>query len=322
MPTLSSNKGRSQKRRVLITMGDPSGVGPETIVKALSDKNVSKLAHITVIGDYFAINKIKKDLGLRTEFSLVDLSNVPQNNFSYGRFSGLYGKASIEYVDKALEMIKNKEADALVTAPLNKSSVRSGGFKNFEGHTEYMAQKTGTKNFSMMFVGPLLKVTLVTRHLALKDVASSINTDNVYSTIMLTADSLKRFFCMEDPRIGVAGLNPHSGDGGIFGDEEAKAIIPAIKKAALEVKNISGPIPADAIFYEALNGKFDAVVSMYHDQALAPFKMLYFKNGVNLTLGLPFVRTSPDHGTAFDIAGLRLADPSSMKEAIRLASTL
>jgi len=317
MPTLSSSK-----RKILITMGDPSGVGPEVIVKALSDKKISILGHITVVGDYFAINKIKNDLGLRTEFSLVDLSNVPQNNFSYGKSASSYGKASIEYVDKALEMIGNKEAYALVTAPLNKSSVRSAGFKDFEGHTEYMALKTGTKNFSMMFVGSLLKVTLVTRHLALKDVAGAVNADNVYNTIMLTADSLKRFFGIKDPRIGVSGLNPHSGDGGIFGDEELKVITPAIKKASVDIKNISGPIPADAIFYEALNGKFDAIVSMYHDQALAPFKMLYFKDGVNLTLGLPFVRTSPDHGTAFDIAGSGVADPSSMKEAIRLASAL
>jgi len=317
MPTLSSNK-----RRVLITMGDPSGVGPEVIVRALSDKKISKLAHITVVGDYFVISKIRKDLGLRTEFSLTDLSNVPQNNFSYGKLSAQYGRASIEYLDKALDMIKNKEADALVTAPLNKSAVRSGGLNDFEGHTEYMAQKTGVKDFSMMFVGTRLKVTLVTRHLALKDIAGAVNTDNVYNTIMFTAASMKRFFGIEDPRIGVSGLNPHSGDGGIFGDEESKAIIPAIKKASAGIKNIKGPIPADVIFHEALNGKFDAIVCMYHDQALGPFKMLYFKDGVNLTLGLPFIRTSPDHGTAFDIAGLGLADPSSMKEAIRLASTL
>ena len=303
-------------------MGDPSGVGPEVIVKALSDKNIANLAHITVIGDYFVINKIKDSLNLKPEFSLIDLSNVPQNNFSFGKPSGSYGKASIEYVDKALDMIRKKEADAIVTAPVNKSSVRAGGLKDFEGHTEYMAQKTQTNNFSMMFVGKLLKVTLVTRHLALKDVARRINTENVYNAIMLTADSLKKFFHVEEPRIGVAALNPHAGDGGIFGDEESNAIIPAIKRAASGLKNVRGPIPADAIFYQALNGKFDAIISMYHDQALAPFKMLYFKDGVNLTLGLPFVRTSPDHGTAFDIAGRGIADAVSMKEAIRLASTL
>jgi 4-hydroxythreonine-4-phosphate dehydrogenase len=303
-------------------MGDPSGVGPEVIVKALSDKKISSLAHITVIGDYFVINKVKKDLNAKAEFSLTDLSNVPQNNFSYGKNSPQYGRASVEYLGKALQVIKNKEADALVTAPLNKSSVRSAGIKDFEGHTEYMAAATGTKDFSMMFVGKRLKVALVTRHLALKDVPAALTADNVYKAIMLTADSLKKFFGVKSPRIGVAGLNPHAGDGGIFGDEESKAIIPAINRASAAVKKIKGPIPADVIFHEALEGMFDAIVTMYHDQALAPFKMLYFKDGVNLTLGLPFIRTSPDHGTAFDIAGKGIADPSSMKEAIRLASTL
>lgn len=303
-------------------MGDPSGIGPEVVIKALSDKGIQRLAHITVIGDYFVISKVKKYLKLNSEFSLVDLSNVPQNNFSYGKETPFLGKASIEYVDKALDMIKKGEADCLVTAPVNKSSVREGALKDFKGHTEYIAKKTYSKDFSMMFVGKLLKVSLVTRHLALKDVTNSINIDNVYKTIMLTADCLKRFFCIENPKIGVAGLNPHAGDNGLFGDEEAKIIVPAIKKALSDIKSIYGPVPADAIFYEALNGKFDAVISMYHDQALAPFKMLYFKDGVNLTLGLPFVRTSPDHGTAFDIAGLGVADATSMKEAIHLAATL
>lgn len=303
-------------------MGDPSGVGPEVLIKALSDKAIQRLAHIIVIGDYFVISKVKKDLKLTAEFSLADLSNVPQNNFVYGRENSACGKASMEYIDRALEMLKKGEADCLVTAPVNKSSVRAGGLKDFEGHTEYIAQKTNSENFGMMFVGKKLKIVVVTRHMALKDVAPSINADNVYKTIMLTADNLKRFFNIDDPRIGVAGLNPHAGDNGLFGDEESNAIAPAIKKALLNIKNIYGPIPADAIFYEALNGKFDAVISMYHDQALAPFKMLYFKDGVNLTLGLPFVRTSPDHGTAFDIAGRGLADATSMKEAISLAATL
>lgn len=303
-------------------MGDPSGVGPEVLVKALCDKELCRAAHITVIGDYFIINRVKKDLKLNPEFSLVDLSNVPQNNFCYGKESPSFGKASIEYVDRALDILKKGDADCLVTAPVNKSSVRDGGIKNFEGHTEYIAQKTSSKDFSMMFVGKKLKVSLVTRHVALKDVAGSVNIDNVYRTIILTADCLRRFFGVENPRIGVAGLNPHAGDNGLFGDEEAKKIVPAIKKALEYVKALYGPIPADAIFHEALNGKFDAVISMYHDQALAPFKMLYFNDGVNLTLGLPFVRTSPDHGTAFDIAGKGIAEATSMREAIKLADIL
>ena len=300
-------------------MGDPSGIGPEVLIKTLSDKHVSSLAHITVIGDYFVIEKNKKDLKLKTDFSLLDLSNVPQNNFSYGQSKAHFGKAAVEYIDKALEIIKRKEADALVTAPVNKSSVRSAGLKDFEGHTEYLAARTGTKEFAMMFVGKKLKISLVTRHVALKDVARSISTDSVYSTIMLTSGYLKKFFGLKNPKIGVTGLNPHAGDNGIFGDEEANIITPAIKKASFDIGDIYGPIPADAVFYEALEGKFDAVVAMYHDQALAPFKTLYFKDGVNLTLGLPFIRTSPDHGTAFDIAGKGIADAASMKEAVLLA---
>jgi len=303
-------------------MGDPSGVGPEVIIKALSDKHIQRLAGITVIGDHFVISKIKKDLKLTADFSLIDLSNVPQNKFSYGKENPSFGKASIEYVDAALDIIKKGEADCMVTAPVNKASVRKGRVSDFEGHTEYLAQKTGSKDFSMMFVGKLLKVCLVTRHLALRDVADAISPDKVYKALMITAESLEKFFGIKNPRIGVAGLNPHAGDNGLFGDEESLKIKPAIKKAARSIKNIYGPIPADAIFYEALNGKFDAIISMYHDQALAPFKMLYFKDGVNLTLGLPFVRTSPDHGTAFNIAGKGVADPVSMREAIRLAAVL
>lgn len=303
-------------------MGDPSGIGPEIIVKALSDKRISRLCNITVIGDYFTIEKSKKDLGSKPELSLLDLSNVPQNNFSYGQHRPSFGRAAVEYIDRAVTMLKRREADALVTAPINKASVRSAGFNDFEGHTEYLAAKTDTKEFAMMFVGKKLKIALVTRHIALKDVPSSISTDSVHKAIMLTANYLRKYFKIKDPKIGVAGLNPHAGDNGLFGDEEAKVIMPGIKLSLGDIKNIYGPISPDAIFYEALRGKFDAVIAMYHDQGLTPFKMLYFRDGVNLTLGLPFIRTSPDHGTAFDIAGKGIADPASMKEAILLACRL
>jgi len=185
-----------------------------------------------------------------------------------------------------------------------------------------MAGKTGSEEFAMMFVGKNLKITLVTRHIALKDVAGAISRDSICETIRITHEHLIKFFGIKDPRIAVAALNPHASEGGLFGDEEERIIIPAIRKMSCVIKNIHGPIPADAVFYEALKGRFDAVVAMYHDQALAPFKALYFNDGVNLTLGLPFVRTSPDHGTAFDIAGKGIADAASMKEAIKLASRL
>lgn len=291
-------------------MGDPFGIGPEVIVKALSDKNISRLARISVVGDLSVIGKIAKRLRLKINFPILDIT------------SSSYKKSPIEYIDKALSIIKSGGSMALVTAPINKYSIRMAGLKNFQGHTEYLASKTATKDFVMMLVGRKLKVSLVTRHMALKDVARSISTDSVYKTIMLTAHYMRKYFRITNPRIGVAGLNPHAGDNGLFGSEESKIILPAVKKALKRVNNILGPIPPDSIFYEALAGKLDAVVAMYHDQGLAPFKMLYFKNGVNLTLGLPFIRTSPDHGTAFDIAGKGIADPTSMKEAILLACRL
>ncbi len=315
-------KRRRDKKRILITMGDPAGIGPEVIVKALSDRRISKLAHFLVIGDFFVIDKVRKSLRSKPEISLLDLANVSTTKFAFGVEKASYGKASVDYIDRALGIIKGREADALVTAPINKSSISSAGFKDFEGHTEYLAKMTGSKEVAMMFVGENLKITLVTRHIALKDVAKAITVDSICRTIRLTHEHLKRSFGIVEPRIAVAGLNPHASDRGLFGDEEERVIIPAIRKASVEIKNIYGPLPADAVFYETLKGKFDAVVAMYHDQALAPFKTLYFNNGVNLTLGLPFIRTSPDHGTAFDIAGKRIADPTSMKEAILLACRL
>ena len=231
-------------------------------------------------------------------------------------------RASIAYIDKALELAGEGEIDALVTAPVNKESVRLSGVKDFQGHTEYIAEKAGVKNVAMMFVGEAFKITLVTRHVPLNEVSRNLSINSICSTIILTDKYLKKFFQIRNPRIGVAGLNPHAGEDGIFGDEEKRLIKPAITKASRLVRNIRDPISPDVVFYECLNKKFDAVIAMYHDQALIPFKMLYFKNGVNLTLGLPFVRTSPDHGTAFDIAGKGAADPSSMIEAIRLACRL
>jgi 4-hydroxythreonine-4-phosphate dehydrogenase len=312
----------SSKQRILVTMGDPAGIGPEVTVKALSDPLISKLAHFQVIGDFFVIDKIRKSLRAKPEISLLDLANVNTTNFAFGIQKPAFGKAAMEYIDKALELLKAGEADALVTAPVNKSSIRSAGFKEFEGHTEYLAKMTASNEFAMMFVGKDLKITLVTRHIALKDVPGAITADLICRTIRLTHEHLKKYFGIEGPRIAVAGLNPHASDNGLFGDEEERIIIPAIKKASIGIKNIYGPLPADVVFYEALRGEFDAVVAMYHDQALAPFKTLYFNDGVNMTLGLPFIRTSPDHGTAFDIAGKGIADPTSMKEAIKLACSL
>lgn len=303
-------------------MGDPSGIGPEVTLKTLASPGISGLANFLVIGDRSVIDRASRLFGIKLKAPLLDLRNVPQSAFRYGEARPVFGKAAMQYLDKALELIKTGEADGLVTGPVNKSAIRAAGFSSFQGHTEYLAEKTNTKKYAMMFVGDKLKITLVTRHIALKDVSRSLSVAAIYRTICITHKYLRQYFGIRKPRIGVAGLNPHAGEKGAFGREEGKIIMPAIKKANAFLGGVTGPFPPDAIFHSALNGEFDAVIALYHDQGLIPFKLLYFMDGVNLTLGLPFVRTSPDHGTAFEIAGNGVADPHSMIAATKLACRL
>jgi 4-hydroxythreonine-4-phosphate dehydrogenase len=303
-------------------MGDPSGIGAEVTLKALASPKIKGLADFLIIGDSFVLERTAKILGCKICANILDMANVPEKYFAYGRSSMTFGRASMQYLDMALELIAAGSAEALVTAPVNKASIKSDGFAGFQGHTEYIAEKFGVKNFAMMFFGDGLKAVPVTRHIALKTVAKALTTDLIYRTIELADNFLKEHFRIKRPRIAVCGLNPHAGESGAFGNEEADIIIPAIKRAARSSVNVYGPLPADAVFYDALKKKYDVVIAMYHDQALAPFKMLYFSSGVNLTLGLPFIRTSPDHGTAFNIAGKGAADPGSMIEAIKLACSL
>ena len=219
-------------------MGDPAGIGPEVTIKALSDSRISKLAHFLIIGDFSVIDRVKNSLRTKADISLLDLANVPSTNFAFGVPRPAFGKAAMEYIDKAFMLIKAGEADALVTAPINKSSIRSAGFKDFEGHTEYLAQMSATDEFAMMFVGRDLKITLCSRHIALRDVANAITPDIICRTIRLTYEYLKRYFGIKNPRIAVTGLNPHASDNGLFGDEEERVIIPAIKKMSAAIKNI------------------------------------------------------------------------------------
>jgi len=313
---------RSNRINIAVTIGDPSGVGPEIALKSLASPKVKGLANFFVIGDRYIVDRLNADMGLRLKAELIDLGNVDKNRFSYGRLRPDFGRASIQYLDKAIELFRAGAIDAVVTAPINKAAVKKSGLKNFQGHTEYFAEKTAASKFAMMFVGDKLKIVPITRHIPLKEVSRNLTPVMVRDSIELVHRSLTGLFGIKHPRIGVTGLNPHAGEGGSFGDEESAVIAPAIKEISRRFHGVRGPLPADVVFYDALNGKFDAIVAMYHDQALGPFKMLYFKTGVNLTLGLPFIRTSPDHGTAFDIAGNGLADPSSMQEAILLACRL
>ncbi|MEK7868644.1 MAG: 4-hydroxythreonine-4-phosphate dehydrogenase PdxA [Candidatus Omnitrophota bacterium] len=268
------------KPTVLITTGDPQGIGPEVTKKALEDPKIKRLANFFVI----------------------------KANDKTGFFA----------IEKAVEILKKYQVDALVTAPVNKEAINKSGIP-FQGHTEYLAEATNTKKIAMMLCGGPLKVTTVTRHVPLKKVSSTLTQAKIIEAVRLTDSGLKKYFGIKNPRIGVCALNPHCGEGGAIGREEQAIIIPAIKKIKRFVPGINGPVSGDVIFYMAYNGKLDAVISMYHDQGLGPLKMVAFEKGVNVTLGLPFIRTSPDHGTAYDIAGKGIADPDSMKEAIKLA---
>ncbi|MDD5618522.1 MAG: 4-hydroxythreonine-4-phosphate dehydrogenase PdxA, partial [Candidatus Omnitrophica bacterium] len=256
----------------------------------------------------------------KAKFNLVNLDIIKEKEFRIGVMSERFGFASLSYLKKAIEFLKQGKINCLVTAPVSKEAISLNKIK-FCGHTEFLAEEFGVKKFVMMFVSQKLKLSLVTRHIALKDAADKINKENIFDVISLTYKSLKYHFGINRPRIAVSALNPHGKE---TGKEEEKIIIPAINKfvSVYKTDKICGPLPADTIFNHDLHKKFDAVICMYHDQGLIPFKMMSFSKGVNLTIGLPFIRTSPVHGTAFDIAGKHKADYGSMLEAIKLAYTL
>ncbi|MDO8748173.1 MAG: 4-hydroxythreonine-4-phosphate dehydrogenase PdxA [Candidatus Omnitrophota bacterium] len=306
------------KIRCLITMGDPSGIGPEIIVKALSSPQVKSLADWTVIGDAWAFNKNPSlPSGRKNQkFKIIDLENVPRKNFEFGKVRAEYGRASWEYLEKALELIKAKRADCLVTCPINKEALKLAGC-GYRGHTEYIAEYFGVKDEVMMLFNRKLRVSLVTQHISLKDVPGSLSQEKIFKIILGTAEGLAGLFGINHPKIAVCGLNPHASDNGAIGEEEKQIIIPAIKKARAKGISVSGPYPADTIFLKA--EEFACIIAMYHDQGLIPLKLTGFKGAVNVTLGLPFARTSTAHGTAFDIAGKNAASAESLIQAIKTA---
>jgi 4-hydroxythreonine-4-phosphate dehydrogenase len=248
---------------------------------------------------------------------VIHFDNVDPAKHLWGRPNAASGRAVVDYIKRAAELALRKEVDALVTAPINKEMMNAAGYE-YGGHTELLADLTKTKEYGMMFAGGGLTVILATIHHALKDVPRLITKESVLKTIRLAHTAMKRFG-VEHPRIGVAALNPHAGEGGLFGNEEWNEILPAVLEARGLGITASDPLPADTLFYKARNNYYDIVVAMYHDQGLAPLKMLAFGNAVNVTVGLPIIRTSVDHGTAYDIAGKGCADPASLLEAIRVA---
>ncbi len=314
-------------------MGDPCGVGPEVTLKALAAlaKDPEPI-DVVLIGSAGVFEKVARDVGISPEGLKND--NVSVRVLDAGDpfdTAGIdtrkptpeAGRASVECVFRGIEMALSGEIDALVTAPISKEAMHMAGHP-YPGHTEILRERTGSETAAMMMVGNGLRVSFVTVHTPLREVAWRINEENIFSTISATADGLEEFFAVprSEQRIGVCALNPHAGEGGLMGQEEGEIILPAVERAQREGINCGGPLPADVIFHRAVEGEFDAVVSMYHDQGTIPLKLLAFNSGVNLTLGLPIVRTSPTHGTAFDIAGRGVAGHGSMLEAIRLANKL
>jgi len=318
-----------------ITMGDPVGIGPEIALMALKDPAVYAGCRPFVIGDAGLMSAIKpnlaKDTRLRRMASPTDgrfesgtidvlnLSDLDLANTVPGKPTLQTGKAMVSYIETAIDLALDGEIHGVATCPINKTALRQTGSR-FIGHTEILAHRTETENAVMMLAGARLRVALVTIHEPLKEVPSLLSSEKIMETIHIARRSLETRFGIGTPRLAVAGLNPHAGETGILGREEEELIAPAIAASKAAGSRIEGPFPPDTVFYFAAKGRYDAVICMYHDQGLIPFKLLHFDDGVNTTLGLPIVRTSVDHGTAYDIAGTGTADPRSLIAAIQMAA--
>jgi len=321
---------------IAITMGDASGIGPEIIMKALARPDVAALCRPLVVGDAARLRQAGTLVGspLRVEArkragdacytagtaECIDLGLIPADH-PYGRVSPVSGEAAYRYIERATRLVEAGEADAICTAPLSKEALHAAGHK-YPGHTELLAHLTGTPEVSMMLVAPRLRVIHVTTHIGLIDAIQRIEPGLVERVIARGRATLVRSGIAE-PRIGVCGINPHAGENGLFGHgEEEEKIVPAVAACRARGWHVEGPLPADTLFFRAARGDFDLVVAMYHDQGHGPVKVMGLEAGVNITIGLPVVRTSVDHGTAFDIAGKGVADEGSLVEALRQAADL
>jgi 4-hydroxythreonine-4-phosphate dehydrogenase len=294
--------------RIGMTCGDVNGIGPEIALKAVSAMRRTPGTEFVLIGP-------------EQVFDTSPQWQIPfEGELSPGKLSAEASQTAVAAIERAVRSCLAGELDAMVTAPISKEGLQLAGVP-YPGHTEMIAELTGTKRCGMMLMGKGLRVMLATRHLPLRAVPAALTRATVQEAIELTGETLA-WFGLRNGHIGVCGLNPHAGDGGLLGDEEQTVIAPAIEAARAKGFQVSGPVPADVIFFQALNKQYDAVVAMYHDQGLGPLKMHAFECGVNLTVGLPIIRTSPDHGTAFNIAGQGVADPGSMIAAIETAIAL
>jgi 4-hydroxythreonine-4-phosphate dehydrogenase len=320
-----------------ITMGDPAGIGPEIVLKALRHADVYERCRPLVIGDRATLERASAwvdatDLGYdavdtpeagRYEsgtVTLLDPGIAPADGYPLGEISPEAGRAAVEYVFRACDLALAGQVDAVVTAPLNKAAMHAAGFA-YPGHTELLSERTNATRVSMLLVGPSLRVVHVSTHVSLRDAIARVTRQRVEEVIDIAHESCLALG-IAHPRIAVAGLNPHASEGGLFGDEEAREVVPAIAAARAKGLDVSDPQPPDTVFLRASKGEWDIVVAMYHDQGHIPMKLLAFDSGVNVSIGLPILRTSVDHGTAFDIAGTGKASESSMLAAIDVAIQL
>jgi len=327
-------ENRRNKPRVGITSGDPAGIGPEIVLKSVASMETRSLCASVIIGGASEFRRQAALLHLPCPYPTVSLTDAlsfdsdetilldtgPLEEIEWGKLSRAAGRAAIDCVEAAARLCIEGKLDAIVTAPINKEAIRMAG-SPFSGHTDMLASLCGVEDSLMCFFAGDLRVILITIHLSLADAIKAITRERVMKTIRLADREMKRFG-LDSPRMAVCGLNPHAGESGLFGSEEILEIAPAVEQCRSENINVSGPFPADTLFVRAARGEFDGVLACYHDQGLIAVKCLAFGQSVNVTLGLPIIRTSVDHGTAFDIAGRGTADPSSMIEAIRLAARL
>jgi len=320
-----------------ITMGDPTGIGPEIIVKALSMEEPFHACRPIVFGDREVLSRAIQIQNLSTTLEVID--KIPEDGYlpktifffpsiqlevaslRFGQPDRTCGEVMVKYIEEAVKWVRSGRVDAITTCPINKQAINAAGHP-FSGHTELLAHFVQASSVAMMFLGSKWKIVLVTTHLPLKDVSRWITANRILSTIRLTDEGMKKYFGIRHPRIAVLGLNPHCGEEGLLGEEEREEILPAIAVAKSQGLNVEGPFPADSFFDLSGDRAFDAVIAMYHDQGLIPIKMFDFKEAVNFTLGLPFIRTSVGHGTAYDIAGRGVADPTNLIKAMQMAAKL
>lgn len=323
-----------EKPIIAVTMGDPAGIGPEIVAKSIADKATYDVARCIVIGDKKVMEKAIEIVGADLKvnvvespadgdysygvLNMIDLDNIDMSMFEYGKINAMCGQAAFDYIKKSIEITMDKQADAVATTPINKESLHAAEV-DFIGHTEIFGALTGTADPLTMFETNGLRVFFLTRHKSLRDMLDDIKKDRIIDYVERCTDALRRLGVKEGT-MAVAGLNPHSGEHGLFGWEEVKEIAPAVEELKERGFNVAGPVPADSVFHQAAQGRFNSVLSLYHDQGHIATKTLDFDRTISITNGMPILRTSVDHGTAFDIAGKGIAGAVSMEEAIRLAA--